>query len=129
MKREKVLIVDDDPVPMQAARAWLAFAGYTVITQSTPFGTSATVRREQPDIVLLDYAMPGLDGQELARIIQQQKCDHDISIIFYSGSQTPDKLERMAREIGALGSIPKTTSGNEFLTAFRQVIAKRRPQG
>jgi two-component system, NtrC family, nitrogen regulation response regulator NtrX len=124
MKRERVLVVDDDQVLLQIVRAWLESDGYEVTTMDTPFGATAAVLRERPQVVLLDVAMPALDGQSLAEAMRRGRAA-DTSIIFYSGRRRAE-LAELAERHGALGFIVKTADGNEFLGQFRSLLDRRR---
>jgi CheY-like chemotaxis protein len=62
----KVLIVDDDALALEVAAAALESHGYTVIKREEALGTMVLIRRERPDIVLLDLHMPGLSGDALS---------------------------------------------------------------
>ena len=65
----KVLIVDDDADLLKMIDKVLTHRGHAVSTCATPFGVSALVVREHPDVVVLDMMMPGLSGATLAEII------------------------------------------------------------
>ena len=57
-----VLVVDDDEAIRLLFGRWLAFQGYTVIAVANGAAALEAVRTQRPDVVLLDIAMPGLNG-------------------------------------------------------------------
>ena len=122
----KVLVVDDDQFQLMAVSAWLKSVGAEVLTRNSPFGTSRDVLREQPDLLLLDLNMPGLDGATLLGMLGKHK-EHT-GVIFYSG-QEQEALDRMVVEHGALGAISKKYKGQDFLRRFEDLSSKwkRRP--
>lgn len=65
----KVLIVDDNADLLKMIGKVLSHRGHVVSCCDTPFGVSALVVREQPEVVVLDMMMPGLSGSTLAEII------------------------------------------------------------
>ncbi len=65
----KVLIVDDDADILRMIVKVLEHRGHKVCHSATPFGVSALVVREQPQVVVLDMMMPGLSGAALAELI------------------------------------------------------------
>ncbi len=71
--RRLVLCVDDEVVGLQVRKMILERSGYTVLT--APNGAAALkVFAENPiEAVVLDYAMPGMDGAEVAALMRQQK--------------------------------------------------------
>lgn len=124
MKRERILIVDDDQVHLQVVRAWLESEGYEVLTMDTPFGVGAAVLRERPAVVVLDVGMPGLDGQSLAEVLRRGRAAQP-DIVFYSDRDRPQLMEATQR-LGALGFIEKTVDGPSFLRQFKEILLRRR---
>jgi len=119
----KILIVDDDPIFLLIVRAWLESDGHDIVTQDKPFGTSNTVTRERPDLVVLDVEMPGLSGEALASILggRAQRVD----IVFLSGRPRAE-LEAMVARHGALGYVAKSRDGRQFIAEFKRVIARHK---
>jgi len=63
-----VLVVEDNPANMTLATFLLKSAGYAVLTATDAEAGLALARREQPDLVLMDIQLPGMDGLEVARV-------------------------------------------------------------
>ena len=122
-KQVKVLIVDDDEVQLTVLRRWLEIDGYEVCTRSSAFGTSSTVLREQPDIVVLDVEMPGLKGDSVAKILGSLSSSRRIGIIFYSGNEVPN-LEEITRDAPVLGAIRKTNNSAAFREHFGRFVSR-----
>ncbi len=86
MKQMKViLIADDEPEQILFLQVRLEANGYQVI--SAPDGEAGlqAVRREKPDLILLDIMMPIHDGIEIARILRDDPSTKEIPIIFLTG--------------------------------------------
>jgi DNA-binding response OmpR family regulator len=81
----KVLMVDDDPLVLAATARALRRYGIMATCANSPFGVSALVRKEPPDVLVLDYHMPGLDGAHLVRVLRSSPRTADIPVVFYSG--------------------------------------------
>jgi two-component system phosphate regulon response regulator PhoB len=122
-QRGKVLVVDDDHLALQVIRGRLERAGFTVITRHEAIGTSAAVVTEKPDVILLDFRMPGLSGDALAQLLEKNESTRHIGIIFHSGEDLA-LLQRRAKELGLLGAIPKTDSEPAFLAQFERLFAR-----
>lgn len=69
--RRRILIIDDSPTALLAAKRALAAAGYEVITTDNPIITPTLIRRERPQLLLLDVEMPALSGDTVAQIVRQ----------------------------------------------------------
>ena len=91
--RRTVLVVDDDPFIRTLLVAGLQEAGYRVVTADDGQQALDQIRRERPDVVLLDLMMPKLDGYSVARIIRLQDDTRRLPIIVLSADvRAPQKL-------------------------------------
>jgi class 3 adenylate cyclase len=63
----RILVADDNPMNVDILQACLAFHGYEIVTAADGEEALARARAEQPDLILLDVMMPGLDGLEVCR--------------------------------------------------------------
>lgn len=69
----RILVVDDDPNSREIVQTFLESKGYAVRTASNGEAGLAELHDEQPDLVLLDVMMPGMDGWAVARAIKDHK--------------------------------------------------------
>lgn len=85
MPPKKVLMVDDEPGGIRLAKINLEAAGnYEVMTISVSQTAVDAAKKFQPDIILLDVVMPGMDGGDVARELRSHPETRDIPIIFVS---------------------------------------------
>jgi CheY-like chemotaxis protein len=84
-----VLVVDDDPLVLAATARFLAKRGMRTLCASSPFGVTALVCKETPDVVVLDCHMPGLDGAHLIRVLRSSPRTASTPVVFYSGDPEP----------------------------------------
>jgi putative two-component system response regulator len=78
----RVLVVDDHSASRMAAAALLAMEGYEVIEADSGYAAVALVTQKQPDLILLDIMMPGMDGFEVCQKVKQDEQTRLIPIIF-----------------------------------------------
>jgi DNA-binding response OmpR family regulator len=126
-KSLKVMLVDDDPVTLEVVAAALESDGYDAIKREEALGTMLAVRREKPDVVLLDIHMPGLSGDALTKLIVSSKDAHEPIILLYSATQRA-QLAVLSASCGASGWIEKTANLREFLERFAQLVAEATAQ-
>lgn len=117
-----VLIVDDEPMILAAVSGVLAGAGFDTHTCHMWPGVANSVRSASPDVVLLDYNMPGVNGSEICRILKRNSVDRDMKIILFSAEDEGD-LRRIVAECGADGYIKKNTPPPALVDSVRQAIA------
>lgn len=122
--RGKVLVIDDSEIVLDALRLALEQAGYSVTTQSSPFGTSAAVARTKPDIILLDVTMPGLGGVDIARLLRTTDAGRRACLLLHSG-RPASELATAVAECGADGYITKGLDESEFLREVERLLSAR----
>jgi CheY-like chemotaxis protein len=89
-----VLVIDDDPDVRQFIAATLEEQGYRVAQASDGREGLAKATREKPDLVILDFIMPGLSGAEVANRILAKRPDQPI--LFVSGYSETEAVKRVA---------------------------------
>jgi CheY-like chemotaxis protein len=112
--RPKVLLVDDEPFILSAVSSVLRSGGYDVLTCEVWAGVANMVRAENPDLVLLDYNMPSLKGDNICVILKRNIPDADMKIVLFSSESDKD-LARISTQCGADGYIRKNTPAPELL--------------
>ncbi len=81
----KVLVVDDDALTLRAVTRSLRTSGFEVVTSDSPLGVSALIRQHKPDVIVLDFNMPAMNGERLARTLGAMQEVRGLPIVFYSG--------------------------------------------
>jgi DNA-binding NarL/FixJ family response regulator len=116
----RLLIVDDTDHVRRMLVEMLNMHGFEVAAQASD-GDQAIeeARRADPDIVVMDYKMPGTDGLEATRLIRAERPDQ--AVILYS-AYVDDKLRERAREAGVSACIAKP-SGVEALATEISALA------
>ncbi len=117
--KTKILLVDDHMVLRQALRALLeAEAGLEVVGDAENGREAVELARKlQPDVVVMDIAMPHLNGLEATRRIAQEAPRAKVLIL---SSYSDDKFVQEIVEAGAVGYILKQTAAPEFIKAVRE---------
>jgi two-component system response regulator ResD len=83
MNLARVLVVDDEPFVRQILSEWLRRKNYHVLEADSGRQAMERIRREQPDIVISDMVMPGMDGLQLLKEARAHKAD--IPFVMISG--------------------------------------------
>ena len=125
-RQTKVLVVDDE----QAIREMIQFAleknGMDVRTASGSHEALLRISESRPDIILMDWMMPGLSGLELTRRLRKDAYTEEIPIIMLTAKVTED--DKVAGlEAGTDDYVIKPFSPRELLARIRAVIRRSNP--
>jgi CheY-like chemotaxis protein len=88
-----ILVVDDDPAMRTTLGESLGALGHRVVEAEDGASGVAAARTHRPQLVLLDFAMPGMNGAEVARALWAQA--PDLPILFVSGYAETDAIEEV----------------------------------
>lgn len=117
-----VLLVDDHPVVRSGYRRLLEQAPDITVLSEAADGEEAYAAylKHQPDVVVMDLALPGISGLEAARRILKR--DSRARILMFSAYESEVLVER-ARETGVKGYIGKRSAANSIVEATRIVVS------
>jgi two-component system cell cycle response regulator DivK len=110
----KVLIVEDNPANMTLAIFLLESAGHSVISATDAEAGLTCARNEQPQLILMDIQLPGMDGLEATRLLKQDEATRDIPVIALTALAMKGDEERI-RAGGCDGYIAKPLAYKDFL--------------
>src|SRR5258706_10551585 len=112
----KVLILDDDEVIVEGLTLALEDEGLSVLGTTSPFTLPLLLRRERPDVVLIDLGMPSLQGERVFEALTPS-LRGDARFLVFSGRSASD-LAQVAKETGAVDFIYK---GDDFGAIVRRI--------
>lgn len=117
----QVLLVDDDPKLVSLLARGLAFEGYDVATAADGEVALAAVDERAPHVVLLDIAMPGMDGFEVCRRLRMA---HDVPVIMLTARDDVTDTVTGLR-LGADDYVGKPFAFEELLARIESVLRRR----
>jgi len=123
---QRILIVDDDPKIVRLLRASLEQVGYQVFVAYDGETALHTLRRERPDLVVLDLMLPDRDGWDVTRVMRGDAILADTPIIMLTARvEHHDRI--VGLELGADDYVTKPFHPGELMARIRAVL--RRAQG
>lgn len=119
----RIVVADDEPITRMDLREMLQEAGHLVVGEAGD-GESALnlARTHRPDLVLLDIKMPGIDGLEAARRIQDERLAPVLLLTAYSQTEQVEQ----AKSAGVLGYLVKPVREADLLPMVEVVVARHR---
>jgi two-component system alkaline phosphatase synthesis response regulator PhoP len=118
MKKQRILIVDDDKEVVRLMRAYLEQAGYEVLVAYNGETAVHNLRREQPDLLLLDLMLPDRDGWDITRFVRSDPDLAHIPIIMLT-ARVEDTDKIIGLEIGADDYVTKPYNPREVVARVR----------
>jgi DNA-binding response OmpR family regulator len=121
MSKGRILVVDDEPQIVSTVRAYLEREGFETFEASDGQKALDIFKRENPDLMILDLMLPGIDGLEVCRQIRRSS---NMPIIMLTARQEDaDKLTGL--EIGANDYVTKPFSPRELVARVKAVLRCR----
>ena len=122
-----ILLVEDEPAIQELIAFNLVQAGHHVLRASTAEVALTLVKNALPDLILLDWMLPGASGVEIARKLRADERTRQIPIIMLTArSEEQDKVQGL--EAGADDYITKPFSPRELQARIKAVLRRRAPQ-
>jgi two-component system response regulator MprA len=119
-----ILIVDDDPEIVGFLKRGLTFEDYSVDTATDGTEALAKVRDREPDLIILDIMMPGLDGIEVSQKLRQAS---DVPILMLTARGTiADRVAGL--DSGADDYLVKPFDFDELMARVRALLRRRQPR-
>ena len=117
--KSKVLVVEDYEDTREFMKFLLQDYGFDVAEATNGYEALESVKRQVPDLILMDISMPGMDGLTATRQIHE-RLPHT-RVILLTNYGDPD-LARHALDVGASGFVLKVYASTELVQAIRMVL-------
>ena len=120
-----VILAEDDPDIQLVARLALKRAGFSVQVVGNGVEALDAIRQQPPDVVLLDWMMPELDGPETCRRLKADPTTAAIPIIFLTAKSQEAEIQR-GLSLGAAGYVTKPFDALALGQQVRDIVDKQR---
>lgn len=117
-----ILVVDDNPINLRLAADLLAMEGYAVLQAADADEALVVLAATIPDLILMDLAMPGMDGLTLTRLLKSQPRFRSVPIVALTASAMKGDDLRV-RDAGCDAYITKPIDTRRFGPAIAALLA------
>jgi CheY-like chemotaxis protein len=119
---KKVLIIEDNPLNLELFADLLEVNGFTVHSASTAEEGLRLARELQPDLVLMDFGLPGMDGLEAIRNLKVNPATRHLTVVGVT-SHAMKGDEETARKAGCDGYMTKPINTRTFVATLKGYLA------
>ena len=119
-KVKKVLVVDDDPVVIRLVKELLKTQGYLVETAKDGIDAMVVVKKEKPDLIVLDIMMPELNGYDVLRTLKFTDEFKDIPVLLLTARE--QELDKRIGEMMGIDYIQKPVNREAFLEKIGKIF-------
>jgi len=120
----RILIVEDNPANMTLAVFLLESAGHSVLKAADAEAGLTLAREGQPDLILMDIQLPGMDGLQATVLLKKDDATRNIPVIALTALVMKGDQERILA-VGCDGYIAKPMRYREFLATVAEHLASR----
>ena len=125
---EKILVVEDDPSALRLVQYTLEHEGYQVLTATNGLVGLKKAQSEEPDLIILDVMLPGMDGFEICHRLRGEPQTAGLPILMLSAkAQEADKTTGI--KVGADDYLPKPADPAEIILRVGKLLAQKAAAG
>ena len=117
----KALIVDDNKDVATTIARMVEILDWKAVAVFSPRAALEAIRRESPNIILLDMNMPGIDGAEVLKYVKRDPTLNTTAVVFISAEGPPEVQEKM-RSLGALDYLLKPIDFDQLEAVLDKVV-------
>lgn len=119
---KKILVVDDSPITLRGIKAMLD-KDYKISVATSGEQALQSLKKRRPDLILLDYEMPGIDGRETLEKIREDEELCDIPVFFLTGVADKEHIAAVLK-LNPAGYFLKPAERNRLIGAIEEVLNK-----
>jgi len=119
----RVLIIDDDFEIVSILTEILKIENHEIFSANEPVEGMQQARKVKPDLIILDYHMPGNTGSHLFESLRRNNATKLTPILFMSGEADPAQIMSEVSDSGGARFLPKPVKLEEFRRTIREMLA------
>ncbi len=123
-KQIHVLLIDDDQALLRLFGGYIEKAGFQVLYAHDGDEGREIARRLQPDVILLDLTLPGMDGYEISSRLKHEELTKRIPLIILTSADISMEAEKLFKETGVDDYIHKSVQAKELIERINKVLSQ-----
>lgn len=120
--KKHILLIDDDETTRRLFGSLLSSAGYEVLYAKEANEGRELARRFQPDLILIDKDLPGIDGIKASGTLKNEPETANIPIVLFTNSDLSIEAEKWMKEFSIVAYIQKGIDNKEFIKRIEDIF-------
>jgi two-component system, OmpR family, response regulator len=118
-----ILVVDDEEYIRDLIKVLLESEGFVVVEAASGKEALASLRTQKPDVILVDYYMPEMNGKELVEQIRNDPQLEDMKVVFLTVAQFGRQDLKDIKNLGVIDYIQKPFENQDLIQRLKQITA------
>ena len=124
-RKARIAIVDDEKAMVETLKSFLEDRGFSVSAAHDGESGLELIKREKPDVVILDITMPKMDGRDVLVQLKKDESTKNIPVIMLTVRSEPFDMD-YGIELGADDYLPKPCEAHRLLKHINSILEKRK---
>ena len=120
---KKILLIEDEKILSEMYETRLKREGFEVINTRDAEGGLELIKKEKPDLILLDLLLPGMQGQEALKVLKEDPKTKDIPVIIFSNYDTPE-VRKEAEKYGVRYILKANVTTRDLVELVKKEIGE-----
>ena len=121
---KKILLIEDEKNLSEMYETRLKREGFEVINTRDAEGGLELIKKEKPDLILLDLLLPGMQGQEALKVLKEDPKTKDIPVIIFSNYDTPE-VRKEAEKYGVRYILKANVTTRDLVELVKKEIGEK----
>ena len=117
-----VLLIDDDEALLRLFGGYLKTAGFDVIYAHDGDSGREMARRFQPDLVLLDLTLPGMDGYEVGSRLKSEEATKHIPVVILTSADASPEAQQLFKDSGMEAYLHKSIEAKDLIARIKEIL-------
>ena len=122
MVKKKILVVEDSPTIMEMKCSILDGEGFETIRATDGIESIQKVRKENPDLIVLDIRLPDMDGYQICRLLKKGEAYKHIPVIMATATKIEKKDEFWGLQVGADAYLTEPFEPEDLINAVNELL-------
>ena len=122
---KKILLIEDEKILSEMYETRLKREGFEVINTRDAEGGLELIKKEKPDLILLDLLLPGMQGQEALKVLKEDPKTKDIPVIIFSNYDTPE-VRKEAEKYGVRYILKANVTTRDLVELVKREIGEKK---